>query len=229
MSGERASDERFLPVHGFVLAGGKSSRMGVDKATLEFCGRPMVEIAVEKLRGFCAEVGICGNREDLSAFAPVVLEKRVDAGPAAGIEAGLKAARHEWALFVPVDVPLVPVELLRRWADGVMGKAGCGASYLVANGHRQPSFCMARREHYSVFSLALEENVRKLAIIFDWIKLEDGSKALWVSDASEFAGPPAPSLGQMNFWFSNVNTPFEFDEAEAWAEIEAHKADPLRG
>ncbi|MES2390469.1 MAG: NTP transferase domain-containing protein, partial [Acidobacteriota bacterium] len=37
-----------------MLAGGKSSRMGVDKATLEFRGRPMVEIAVEKLRGVCA-------------------------------------------------------------------------------------------------------------------------------------------------------------------------------
>src|ERR1700761_8141432 len=103
--------EGLLPVHGFVLAGGKSSRMGRDKALLTFRGRPMVEIAVEKLRGFCSAVSIAGNREDLSSFAPVVTETRVDCGPAAGIEAGLQACTELWAMFVPVDVPLVPGEL----------------------------------------------------------------------------------------------------------------------
>ena len=119
-----------LPVHGFVLVGGKSSRMGVDKALLPFAGRPMVEIAVAKLREFCADVSVAGNREDLAGSAPVVREDRVDVGPAAGIEAGLKAAGQEWVMFVPVDVPLVPGELLRRWAEAVMAK-GCVASYLV--------------------------------------------------------------------------------------------------
>ena len=44
----------------------------------------------------------------------------MDCGPAAGIEAGLRRARQEWAMFVPVDVPLVPGELLRRWAEEVL-------------------------------------------------------------------------------------------------------------
>ena len=91
--------------------------MGTDKALLELGGAPLVEIAVEKLRTFCEHVSVSGNREDLARFAEVVPETRTGEGPAAGIEAGLRAAREDWAMFVPVDVPLVPAELLRRWCE----------------------------------------------------------------------------------------------------------------
>ena len=73
-----------LPVHGFVLAGGGSTRMGEDKALLRLGGRPMVAIAVETLRSLCENVSIAGNRPDLSGLAAVVLETRKGCGPAAG-------------------------------------------------------------------------------------------------------------------------------------------------
>ena len=98
--------------------------MGADKALLRLGGRPLVDIAVEKLRGLCAEVSIVGNREDLREFAPLVMEDRVECGPAAGMEAGLKASRHEWNMFVPVDVPLLPAELLGE----VGSRRRCGVS-----------------------------------------------------------------------------------------------------
>lgn len=210
--------EALLPVHGFVLAGGKSSRMGVDKAMLEFRGRPMVEIAVEKLRGFCANVSICGNRDDLSGFAPVVREARVDAGPAAGIEAGLMAARQEWCLFVPVDVPLVPGKLLRRWAEAVLekGAAGCGVSFLVVNGQRQPSLSMVKRDGAGIISDVLDRGERKLENLF--YRVDDADVGwLWVCDALR-AVPGAKESWRMGYWFSNLNTAQDFDEAELWAE-----------
>jgi molybdenum cofactor guanylyltransferase len=228
-----------LPVHGFVLAGGKSSRMGVDKASLAFRGRPMVEIAVEKLRGFCAEVGICGNREDLAAFAEVVREERVDAGPAAGIEAGLKAARQEWVMFVPVDVPLVPGELLRRWAEMVIGSetepdtAFLGklmGSYLYTKALRQPTFCMLRRNVLPVVSEAMDGGDRRVERIHTAIGAEFGVASMMTLDAATFAVKGEATDVEMEYWFSNVNTPQELDEAEAWAGIvEGGEADPLRG
>ena len=214
-----------LPVHGFVLAGGKSSRMGVDKATLKFCGWPMVEIAVEKLRGFCAEVGIAGNREDLARFAPVVGESRVDAGPAAGIEAGLKAARQEWVLFVPVDVPLMPGELLRRWAEQVLEMDGIAASHLYY-GRDQPAFCMLQRDCADRFSAALDKGERRLAVL-----LHEATEGFhWVHDLDELHGEDYPAIEASRWWFMNVNTPQELAEAEAWADCgDARKADLLRG
>ena len=194
-----------LPVHGFVLAGGKSSRMGQDKVLLELCGRPMVEIAVEKLRGFCAEVWIAGNREDLEGFAPVVRETRVGVGPAAGVEAGLGVARQEWAIFVPVDVPLISGDLLRRWAEAVLRREDVGVS-LLRCGREQPAFCMLRVSGKDRFSEALDRGERRLGVLL----AEAGGQRLWVY---EVEGETAA----MERWFKNVNTPKDLAEAEAWA------------
>lgn len=208
-----------LPVHGFVLAGGKSSRMGQDKALLTFCGRPMIEIAVEKLREFCAEVSIVGNREDLQVFAPVVREERLNVGPVAGVEAGLLAATQPWAMFVPVDVPLVPLELLRAWVAAVVEQqsAGCVASYLLVNKQRQPAFCLMRRECFGSVTRAVERGERRLDDILMIIDNDEEVGSLWVCDAAKFALKSSPSYLDLEYWFSNVNTPQELVEAEAWA------------
>ncbi len=208
-----------LPVHGFVLAGGKSSRMGADKALLRFCGRPMVEIAVEKLRGFCADVGIVGNREDLAEFAPVVRETRLDAGPAAGIEAGLGVATQPWTMFIPLDVPLVPGEFLRRWADSVLDMAKVGP---IALSHlwvstEQPAFCMIRSDKEEAFRAALESGERRLALLFH---CAEGTDVHWVHDLYDIYGfrqYEGPATNTVDRCFMNVNTPEDLAKAEAWA------------
>lgn len=228
-----ANSEKLL-VHGFVLAGGKSSRMGMDKALLEFRGWPLVEIAVEKLRGFCAEVSIAGNREDLSRYAPVVREERIDCGPAAGIEAGLKASKQEWAMFVPVDVPLVPGGLLRRWAERVIAanedaEAVEAMGPLVGDrlkvlGRSQPAFCILRHEVLATVSSALDRGERRLEAIFDATRWDLGVAAVVEMEAGEIWVDRRPASVELERWFLNINTPEDLVEAEAAAE-----ADPLRG
>ena len=193
--------------------------MGQDKALLPFCGRPMVEIAVEKLRECCVDVSIAGNREDLAGYAPVVQEELLGAGPAAGIAAGLMGALQPWVMFIPVDVPLVPVQLLHSWATAVLerGPADCGASYLLVNQQRQPAFCMMRRECYASVAQAIECGERRLDEILMSID-NDGAEWLWSCDASKFALNPHPVAPDLEFWFSNVNTPQELAEAEIWAQ-----------
>jgi molybdopterin-guanine dinucleotide biosynthesis protein A len=186
--------------------------MGEDKALLQLGGRSLVEIAVEKLRRLCAEVSIAGNRSDLAAFAPVVMEARVDVGPGAGIEAGLRAAAgEEWCLFVPVDVPLLPVELLRAWAGEVIGADGVRGSFLVSNGQRQPSICMLHRACGKVIADVLDSGERKLAALFEAVGAEFGPGAVLVRDASAFA--PGATAAELERWFLNVNTPGELAEA----------------
>jgi molybdopterin-guanine dinucleotide biosynthesis protein A len=208
-----------LPVHGFVLAGGKSSRMGQDKALMELWGRPMVEIAVEKMRTFCATVSIAGNREDLGRFAPVVPEMRADAGPAAGVEAGLRAAKQPWVMFVPVDVPLMPAEVLRRWAEAVLGfgDRGVVSAYLIANDLRQPAFCMFQRGGVSKVTAAIEAGRLRLNEIVD--SVGDGEIGYsWGCDAAAFGPKGGSTEERSRLWFANMNTPAEMALVESLSE-----------
>lgn len=208
--------EAKLPVHGFVLAGGKSSRMGVDKATVNFGGRPMVEIAVEKLRGFCAEVSIAGNREDLSGFAPVVVEARVECGPGAGVEAGLKACTQPWALFVPVDVPLVPAEFLRLWVEEAL-RVGMSVSYLGVLG-KQPAFCLLQRERLASFSRLMDGGERRLAVLLQLVASEDGCASRMYDERDLYGDPEyrRPDQAMLERWFANVNTPDDLERVRAY-------------
>ncbi len=186
--------------------------MGQDKALLRVGGRVMVEIAVEKLRAFCAEVSIAGNRDDLAAYAPVVREMRSEVGPAAGVEAGLRAATQPWVMFVPVDVPLMPEELLRRWATEVVGLEGVLASNLFYE-INQPAFCMVRRECAGRFSAALDGGERRLSQLLR--QTSDGRHRVY--DLKQLYGEvDGPSQAESDRWFANVNTPQDLAEVEAW-------------
>jgi molybdopterin-guanine dinucleotide biosynthesis protein A len=91
-----------------ILAGGKSSRMGRDKAFLQFQGKPLIEHALQVVRDAGAgEVLISGRPEqDFSALScPVLLDVTPDCGPLGGIEQALSAASHPLVLVLAVDLP----------------------------------------------------------------------------------------------------------------------------
>lgn len=100
-----------------ILAGGKSSRMGRDKAWLPLDGQPLLahQLAiVRKLNP--AEVFISG-RADVnytSLGCPVLTDEIADTGPLAGIAAGLAASSAPLVLVLAVDMPDMTSAVLRR-------------------------------------------------------------------------------------------------------------------
>jgi molybdenum cofactor guanylyltransferase len=99
---------------GFVVAGGRSERMGRDKASLPWRGTTLLGHAVARLRGVCAETRIlCGpQRRYLDQGVAVVTDTASPSCPLAGIYSGLQTLDHDVGLFLAVDLPEVPVALL---------------------------------------------------------------------------------------------------------------------
>ena len=98
---------------GFILAGGASSRFGSEKSLATFDGEPLLARAIRLLASVASPVRIAGARTQfLGDFAAVVPDLSPNRGPLGGILAGLQAASSAFSLFLPVDMPLIPPELL---------------------------------------------------------------------------------------------------------------------
>jgi molybdopterin-guanine dinucleotide biosynthesis protein A len=135
---------------GIVLAGGRSTRMGRDKALLVMAGETLVARAVRRLRAVCAETAVAdGGRRLLAGVES--LPDGPGAGPAAGILGAAARFPGRPLLVVACDLPDLPIALLAalaqapapealvvpRWAGGIEPLcARYGASALAALARR---------------------------------------------------------------------------------------------
>lgn len=116
-------------LYGLVLAGGRSSRFGSDKALARLNRVSLLETAVNHLSLNCREVAVSapagsGAAELAETLDLAVLHDRPGdaAGPLAGVRAGLTWAGGcggEWLATVPCDAPLLPADLVARLLEGL--------------------------------------------------------------------------------------------------------------
>jgi molybdenum cofactor guanylyltransferase len=110
-----------------ILAGGKSSRMGRDKAWLEVDGQRLLERQIARVRAAGAiGVFISGRTDaDYAGFDALVLhDEFAGAGPLAGVERALATTGSPMLLVLAVDLAAMSVDLLRQLAAGCATKVG---------------------------------------------------------------------------------------------------------
>ena len=122
---------------GLVLAGGRSRRMGTDKALVEIAGRPLVRRIAERLAAVCTEVLVAPGERRLWGLPWQQVDDRVSGeGPLAGILGGLHVAGTPLMAVAAVDMPAVDGGLYRTLADAWDGRQV--AVVPVADGRPQP-------------------------------------------------------------------------------------------
>ncbi len=109
-----------------LLVGGASRRFGSPKALARLGGETLAERAWRALGEACDERIAVGKVSDGLELPFPLLDDGTDVrAPIAGVVAGLRAARHEVCVFLPVDSPLITASSLRRLGE-VVGVAATG-------------------------------------------------------------------------------------------------------
>ncbi len=190
-------------MNGFVLAGGRSTRMGRDKALLEYHGRPLIEHAVRLLREAGLRPHIVGSRPDLAQYAPVISDLHEACGPLGGIEAALSATGSKWNLFLAVDLPLIPPAFLRYLQQRVY-MTGAYATMPGVAGRAMPLCAIYHRALLPQIRSALESGEYKVVRV---IQHAAGNNLDQFSVEAVVTARDDLRNSQMHRWFQNVNTP----------------------
>lgn len=190
---------------GIVLAGGRSTRMGSDKASLVLDGRTLLQRTVDALSAVATEIVVvraAGQRLPALTSGPpltVVADPVEDEGPLIGIAEGLRATACEVALVVACDMPFLRPELLRMLFD----RASAGRRFVVPLYRDRPQpLCSAfRREALEVIDAHIAAGDRKIMAVAGDLDADRVSPEQWsVADTDGRS-------------FENVNTPEEFEAA----------------
>ena len=151
---------------GFILAGGRSTRMGADKAFVPLQGRPLLAGAIELAGAVTADVRIVGSAEKFASFGPVVEDVFRDSGPLGGIHAALRNSSTDLNLILAVDLPFVSSAFLKY----LVARARQSAAVVTvarASGGWQPLCAVYRREFADAAEKALRAGQFKIDALFD--------------------------------------------------------------
>ena len=183
---------------GVVLCGGRSVRMGVDKATIEVGGVTLLDRAVSRLTEACDPVLIAPGALRLGIDGPrLVGDALPGAGPLGGIVAALHRSPHPLLAVVAVDMPWLDPALLRLLAAGIGDQ-----DVAVCKTRRglEPLHAVYARSALPVVEAALHSSDRSFRGVIAHLRARIIAEEDW------------RSAGFSERFASNVNTPADLAE-----------------
>jgi len=184
-----------MQILGVIIAGGKSSRMGQDKALMDFHGKKLISVVAERIRPQVDWLVFNANG-DATRFQTLgceVVPDRYDAGtPLSGLHAALSFGAEEGfdaVLTVPCDTPFLPADLVAQLKPTLPAIAASGgqAHYLTG---------LWPVDLLPLLELELKDGLQRVK---DWAAIAKVRAVEW---------PITPRDP-----FANLNTPEEFTAA----------------
>ena len=191
-----------------VLAGGRSRRLGRDKAVEPFDGQPLIRRVIERVQPLASEIVVVaadtarGQALPLTDGERVALDIYPDCGSLSGIFSGLSATNSRWGLVVACDMPF----LNRRLFEFMLGlRDGWDAVVPMPGDFPEPTHALYAKECLPHMEVKLQANDLKISGFFEDVRV----RYLEETDVRQFD----PELHS----FFNVNSPEDLARAHALA------------
>jgi len=190
-----------------ILSGGKSSRMGKNKALLPINDKTNIERIRDELKSLFDDIILVTNDSETYEFLNLksVSDKFPGKGPLAGIHAGLMASDYEENIVVACDMPFVSAELA---ATLVQNLKHYDAIIPVIDGKQHPLFAAYQKRIVPEIEVCLQEDRLRVIHLLDKLNVRypDGDFLQSYSDV------------RLDNIFFNMNVPEEYEEAKKRVE-----------
>ena len=199
------SDRGLEPFSAVILAGGFGKRLGQEKARALCLGRPLLHWTVDVLAPLSDDLVVVRRTDQTLPPSDEIkwreaVDLRSERGPLAGIEAALSAARHDLALVVACDMPLLAPDLVRAI---VAAAAEVDVAMPLLDGRDQPLLSAYRKSCLPVVEETLAAGEGRIVAILPHLRVRRLERA----DLARHD----PALAS----FTNVNYPEDLEQVAA--------------
>ncbi|MBK7560862.1 MAG: molybdenum cofactor guanylyltransferase [Chitinophagaceae bacterium] len=184
-------------INGYILAGGKSARMGTDKGLMMFGGKAVIQHIIEQVQPAVSKLVIVTDNTAYEKFgAEIIPDSIKDIGPAGGIYSALTHSNTQQNFIVSCDMPFVTTAAIEFI---VQHQSSSQIILPVHNGHLEPLFGRYSKSCLPQWHALIQQGFLKLHELvtrFDLLKLNMDRNPLLTDTL-----------------FENINTPEDFKKA----------------
>ena len=154
-----------------VLAGGRSSRMGRDKAFLKLSGRPIIEHIITKLKPLFENIIIVANDKrryrglGIAVYEDIIPKR----GPLSGIHSGLLNTKTYYNFVVACDMPYMNIKLAKYLLSRLQD--GCDVIACKIRGRYEPLFAIYGKGCLGAIEEQLSSADTKITRFFSKVKV----------------------------------------------------------
>lgn len=195
--------DRLTDMYSIVIqAGGKSSRMGQDKSFIRVCGKPLIQLVIEKVSSLSNDLIVTSNEPEkfFNFNVKVVQDEYSGVGALAGLHAGIKAAKFDLVIAVANDMPFINLDLFTYMQHQILPDFDVVIPY-TKDGY-EPFHAIYRKSTcLHAIENAIQNQERRIISWFNYVKV------FQINDAE------VKKFDPKGLAFFNINTIEDFNNA----------------